>query len=35
MLCDRLHAWMLTQLRLTTLLPSLIVRGRRVGPQPY
>ena len=28
MLCDRLHAWFLTQSRLTTLLPSLIARLR-------
>ena len=32
MLCDRLHAWWLTQSRLTTLLPFLIAR-RWVGPQ--
>ena len=32
MLCDRLHAWWLTQLRLTTLQTSLIAR-RWVGPQ--
>ena len=32
MLYDRLHAWLLTQSRLITLLPSLIAR-RRIRPQ--
>ena len=32
MLYDRLHAWLLTQSRLITLLPSLTAR-RRVRPQ--
>ena len=31
MLCNRLHAWWLTQSRLITLLPSLIARRHNEG----